>query len=114
MAFGYDVGVISGSLADMASTLDLSTLEQEAATSGLNFLAGFGALLVSGNLLDRLGRRATLLISSLLLLAGAAVVWPSRDLLGAAPPLQGQARARLLPPVRLTGCSRHAMAPSGG
>ena len=57
LAFGYDVGVISGSLADMASTLDLSTLEQEAATSGLNFLAGFGALLVSGNLLDRLGRR---------------------------------------------------------
>ena len=26
LAFGYDVGVISGSLADMASTLDLSTL----------------------------------------------------------------------------------------
>ena len=49
-------------------------LSQEAATSGLNFVAGFGALLVSGNLLDRLGRRATLLIASLLLLLGAAVV----------------------------------------
>lgn len=79
LAFGYDVGVISGSLADMASTLDLSTFEKEAATSGLNFLAGFGALLISGNLLDRLGRRATLLISSLLLLLGAAVVCLAQD-----------------------------------
>jgi len=74
LAFGYDVGVISGSLRDMASSLHLSTLEQEAATSGLNFVAGLGALLFSGNLLDRLGRRATLLISSVLLLLGAAVV----------------------------------------
>ena len=74
LAFGYDVGVVSGSLADMATSLQLSTFEQEAATSGLNFVAGFGALLVSGNLLDRLGRRATLLIASLLLLLGAAVV----------------------------------------
>ena len=74
LAFGYDVGVVSGSLADIASSLHLSTFEQEAATSGLNFVAGFGALLVSGNLLDRLGRRATLLIASLLLLLGAAVV----------------------------------------
>ena len=74
LAFGYDVGVISGSLRDMASSLRLSTLEQEAATSGLNFVAGLGALLFSGNLLDRLGRRATLLISSVLLLLGAAVV----------------------------------------
>ncbi len=71
---GYDVGVISGSLADMASSLDLSTFEQEASTSGLNFVAGVGALIISGNLLDRVGRRATLLASSLLLLVGTVVV----------------------------------------
>ena len=57
LAFGYDVGVVSGSLADMAASLQLSTFEQEAATSGLNFVAGLGALLLAGNLLDRLGRR---------------------------------------------------------
>ena len=36
VAFGYDVGVISGSLTDMATSLSLSTFEQEMATSGLN------------------------------------------------------------------------------
>ena len=74
VAFGYDVGVISGSLSDMASTLSLSTFQQEMATSGLNFVSGLGALLVSGNLLDRLGRKPTLLIASLLLLVGSVVV----------------------------------------
>lgn len=43
-------------------------------SSGLNFVAGFGALLVSGNVLDLLGRRWTIMCASLLLLAGAAVV----------------------------------------
>ena len=58
----------------MATSLNLSTIEQEAATSGLNFVAGAGALLMSGNLLDLLGRKATLLAASVLLLVGAAVV----------------------------------------
>ena len=44
VAFGYDVGVVSGSLDDMALTLKLNTLQKEVATSGLNFLAGFGAI----------------------------------------------------------------------
>ena len=74
VAFGYDVGVISGSLSDMAGSLSLSTFEQEAATSGLNFVSGLGALLVSGNLMDRLGRRTTLLIASALLLFGSVLV----------------------------------------
>ena len=60
LAFGYDVGVVSGSLRDMATSLNLSTIEQEAATSGLNFVAGAGALLMSGNLLDLLGRKIML------------------------------------------------------
>ena len=46
VAFGYDVGVVSGSLTDMACSLRLSTFEQEVATSGLNFVSGLGALLV--------------------------------------------------------------------
>ena len=48
VAFGYDVGVVSGSLRDMADSLQLSTFEQELTTSGLNFVSGIGALLVSG------------------------------------------------------------------
>jgi MFS family permease len=58
----------------MADSLSLSTFEKEAATSGLNFVAGFGALLVSGNVLDRIGRRWTIMTASLLLLCGAVVV----------------------------------------
>lgn len=74
MAFGYDVGVVSGSLADMATSLALTTFEKEAATSGLNFVAGFGGLYFAGNALDYLGRRATLMVASVLLLLGCAVV----------------------------------------
>ena len=44
VAFGYDVGVVSGSLNAMAQSLDLTTIEKEVATSGLNFLAGLGAI----------------------------------------------------------------------
>ena len=79
VAFGYDVGVISGSLSDMAASIDLSTIQQEAVTSGLNYVAGLGALLLSGNSLDRLGRRITLLLSALLLVAGAVVVAAAMD-----------------------------------
>lgn len=74
VAFGYDVGVISGSLTDMAASLSLNTLDQEMATSGLNFVSGFGALVISGALLDRLGRRKTLLLASILLIIGGLTV----------------------------------------
>ena len=74
MAFGYDVGVVSGSLLDMAGSLDLSLSEQELATSGLNFVSGIGALAGAGFVMDSLGRRATLMVSSLLLVIGGAFV----------------------------------------
>lgn len=100
VAFGYDVGVVSGhtsprrsgdvqlraaqgltthrlwrlamagSLSDMAAALSLDTLEQEMATSGLNFVSGIGALLGASFVMDKFGRRATLLVASMLLLAG--------------------------------------------
>ena len=48
--------------------------QKECATSGLNFLAGFGALVVSGTALDRLGRTKTLLVSAVLLIIGSGTV----------------------------------------
>ena len=57
----------------MATSLNLSTDRAGGRDLGLNFVAGAGALLMSGNLLDLLGR-ATLLAASVLLLVGAAVV----------------------------------------
>ena len=54
----------------MAVALSLVTMEQEMATSGLNFVSGIGALLGASFVMDKFGRRATLLVASLLLLAG--------------------------------------------
>mgnify|MGYP002633359429 CR=1 FL=1 len=79
VAFGYDVGVVSGSLRDMGDSLDLTTFQQEMATSGLNFVSGFGALVVSGNVLDVIGRRKTLLVAAGLLLVGSLVVSASQS-----------------------------------
>lgn len=71
MAFGYDVGVISGSLDDMADTIGLDTIQKEAVTAGLSFVAAGGALVVSGGLMDRVGRKvpATLRLRPSLLLS---------------------------------------------
>ena len=91
VAFGYDVGVVSGSLTVRAAaaspmrarsrppqaisnTTDLGTVEKEVVTSGLNFVAGFGALLLAGPLLDVLGRRGALLLSAACLTAGGGLV----------------------------------------
>eukprot|EP00729_Bicosta_minor_P012985 gene12985-23265_t len=74
VAFGFDIGVVSGSLADLAASLNLTTIEQEAATSGLNFMSGVGAIVVSGTLLDTLGRRKTLLTAAVLLFLGSITV----------------------------------------
>eukprot|EP00040_Diaphanoeca_grandis_P027140 m.153783 g.153783 ORF g.153783 m.153783 type:complete len:519 (+) comp30850_c1_seq1:574-2130(+) len=79
MSFGYDVGVISGSLTDMGNTLNLGTFEKEVVTSGLNFVAGFGALFVSGIFLDRIGRKKTIIISAVLLIVGAALAATAVD-----------------------------------
>jgi sugar porter (SP) family MFS transporter len=73
-AFGFDIGVVSGSLADLSSSLNLSRIEEEAATSGLNFFSGIGAIFVSATLLDWIGRRRTLLAAAVLLAAGSAMV----------------------------------------
>ena len=78
--FGYDVGVVSGVLADLASSLDLDMTQQELFTGGLNFVSAAGALLVAGDLLDRLGRRSSLLVGSLLLIVGGVTTAASRSL----------------------------------
>lgn len=74
LAFGYDVGVVSGSLTDIQHTLNLTDFKKEAATSGLNFAAAVGSLTISGPALDLLGRRNTIATAALLLVAGAATV----------------------------------------
>lgn len=74
IAFGFDVGIVSGILDDLSSNLRLSSTEQEIFAGGLNFISAAGSLLVAGGLLDRFGRTLPLLVASLLLLIGGIIV----------------------------------------
>ena len=74
VTFGYDVGAVSQCLVPIQKTFHLTTLEVGAVTSALNYFAAGGALVVSGLLLDRIGRRGSLLVAAGLLILGGCVV----------------------------------------
>ena len=74
VTFGYDVGAVSQCLRPISHEFSLSPLELGAVTSALNFFAAGGALLVSGFLLDRYGRRVSLVAAAVLLIAGGTAV----------------------------------------
>ena len=80
--FGYDQGVISGALAGMTATFDLSTRMQEVVTSLVTLGALVGALL-GGGLADRFGRTRTLVVAGVLFAFGALgeSVAPSTEVL---------------------------------
>jgi SP family galactose:H+ symporter-like MFS transporter len=70
--FGYDQGVISGALDGIKKDFLVSTFLLEVITSWVTLGAMAGAL-VAGGLADRLGRRMTILLASVLFTAGAVV-----------------------------------------
>ena len=72
LLFGYDTGVISGALIFIRQEFALSTFEQELIVSIVLAGAIVGAL-SGGRLSDRFGRRATLLATSIVFIAGAIV-----------------------------------------
>ena len=72
LLFGYDTGVISGALIFIRQEFALSTFEQELIVSIVLVGAIVGAL-SGGRLSDRFGRRATLLATSIVFIAGAIV-----------------------------------------
>ncbi len=72
LLFGYDTGVISGALIFIKKEFALSTFEQELIVSIVLAGAIVGAL-TGGRLSDRFGRRATLLATSVVFIAGAIV-----------------------------------------
>lgn len=72
LLFGYDQGVISGALDGIQRDFHVSTFLLEVITSWVTLGALVGAL-VSGGLADRLGRRATILLASVLFTAGAMI-----------------------------------------
>jgi len=74
VTFGYDVGAVSQCLQPIERTFRLTQLQTGFVTSALNFFAAAGALVVSGALLDRIGRKGALLVAAALLVAGGALV----------------------------------------
>ncbi|XP_022066521.2 solute carrier family 2, facilitated glucose transporter member 10 isoform X2 [Acanthochromis polyacanthus] len=73
LVFGYELGIISGALLQIKTEFGLSCVQQEALVSSLLT----GALLASvagGCLIDRHGRRNSILLSNVLVLTGSLVL----------------------------------------
>ena len=71
--FGYDMGVISGALPQLAKEFDLSRREQEFVVSVLYIGCGFGALF-GGSFCDFYGRRKSILIVDAVFFIGAMLL----------------------------------------
>jgi len=71
LLFGYDTGVISGALLYMKDALEMNSVEEALVVSSLLFPGAAGGALIGGRLADKLGRRGTLLVCSILFLIGA-------------------------------------------
>ena len=72
LLFGYDQGVISGALDGIKRDFHVSTFVLEIITSWVT-LGAMGGALVAGVLADRLGRRVTIVLASILFTAGALI-----------------------------------------
>ncbi|ACI65487.1 predicted protein, partial [Phaeodactylum tricornutum CCAP 1055/1] len=72
--FGYDLGVISGALPQLTSYFDLQSAQQEIVVSVLYVGGGFGAAL-GGALCDTYGRKSTILVTDVLFLLGAIILY---------------------------------------
>src|SRR3984893_12286069 len=72
LLFGYDTGVISGALIFIRTQFGLTTFQQELVVSVVLVGATVGAL-SGGRLADIFGRRAMLLVTAAIFIAGAMV-----------------------------------------
>lgn len=77
--FGYDMGVVSGALPQLKNSFDLTQSQQEMVVSFLYLGGGIGAA-VGGSLCDSLGRKAGILITDVIFVIGAALLYFSWDL----------------------------------
>ena len=82
LLFGYDTGIVSGSMLLIKPYFDLSTVWHEIIVSGTIGAAAVFALL-AGFVCDFLGRKKTIMIASFIFAAGAVVmaVAPSKEVL---------------------------------
>ncbi|XP_005104554.1 proton myo-inositol cotransporter [Aplysia californica] len=80
--FGYDIGIVAGSMLFIQPYFELSTFWQEAVVSGTIGAAAVAALM-SGWLTDRIGRKLTIMTSSIVFTAGGVLMGsaPTREVL---------------------------------
>lgn len=82
LLFGYDTGIVSGSMLLLQPYFNLNTIWQEAIVSGTIGAAAVFAL-VSGFMCDFIGRKKTIMIASFVFAVGAIVmaVSPNKEVL---------------------------------
>ncbi|XP_018427589.1 PREDICTED: solute carrier family 2, facilitated glucose transporter member 10 [Nanorana parkeri] len=73
LIFGYELGIISGALLQLKNDFHLTCLQQEALVSAVLIGALFASL-IGGFLIDRSGRRTSILASNMVVLAGSTVL----------------------------------------
>ncbi|XP_044069197.1 solute carrier family 2, facilitated glucose transporter member 10 isoform X3 [Siniperca chuatsi] len=73
VVFGYELGIISGALLQLKAEFRLSCVQQEALVSSL-LIGALLASIVGGCLIDYHGRRNSILLSNVLILAGSLVL----------------------------------------
>ncbi|KAJ8366686.1 hypothetical protein AAFF_G00345270 [Aldrovandia affinis] len=80
LVFGYELAIISGALLQLQPEFHLSCFQQEAVVSAL-LIGAFLASLIGGFLIDRHGRRNSILFSNLLVLSGSLLLVVSGSVL---------------------------------
>ncbi|KAJ8259021.1 hypothetical protein COCON_G00180330 [Conger conger] len=73
LVFGYELAIISGALLQLQSEFHLSCFQQEAVVSAL-LIGALLASVIGGFLIDRHGRRNSILFSNLLVLGGSLIL----------------------------------------
>ncbi|XP_054640044.1 solute carrier family 2, facilitated glucose transporter member 10 [Dunckerocampus dactyliophorus] len=73
LLFGYELGIISGGLLQLKAELRLTCIQQEALVSSL-LIGALLSSLVGGGLIDRYGRRKSILLSNVLMLTGSLIL----------------------------------------
>lgn len=71
--FGYELGIISGALLQLQVQFQLSCVQQEAVVSSL-LIGAILASVIGGWLIDRHGRRTSILLSNLLIVGGSLIL----------------------------------------
>lgn len=80
LVFGYELGIISGALPQLQAQFYLGCVQQEAVVSAL-LIGSLSASVIGGWLIDRHGRRTSILLSNLLILGGTIILTSSLSFL---------------------------------